>query len=212
MNNTSFCRWAKRGPRGWATPHYYSVRKWPGQDLKPAHWIPMHILLSASLHSASHECVVCKCLEQAAFENSGIIFSFSHTICWLNDSGLSALSITVINSNAWNWGIGNHLVILGKRTGCEKESCTEVLTLIWCSGVNTLLELFLRWSPVAYWAHTGLGSSTFSALSFCLFILFMGFSRQEHWNGLPFPSPVDHILSDLSTMTHPSWVAPHGMA
>jgi len=23
-----------------------------------------------------------------------------------------------------------------------------------------------------------------------------------------FPSPVDHILSDLSTMTRPSWVAP----
>ena len=40
------------------------------------------------------------------------------------------------------------------------------------------------------------------------FILFMGFSRQEYWNGLPFPSPVDHILSNLSTMTHPSWVAP----
>ena len=36
----------------------------------------------------------------------------------------------------------------------------------------------------------------------------MGFSRQEYWSGLPFPSPVDHILSDLSTMTHPSWVAP----
>ena len=45
-------------------------------------------------------------------------------------------------------------------------------------------------------------------LSFCLFILFMGFSRQEHWSGLPFPSPVDHILSDLFTMTCPSWVAP----
>ena len=29
---------------------------------------------------------------------------------------------------------------------------------------------------------------------FCLFILFMGFSRQEYWSGLPFPSPVDHIL------------------
>ena len=27
-----------------------------------------------------------------------------------------------------------------------------------------------------------------------------------------FPSPVDHILSDLSTMNHLSWVAPHGMA
>ena len=39
-------------------------------------------------------------------------------------------------------------------------------------------------------------------------ILFMGFSRQECWIGLPFPSPVDHVLSDLSTMTCPSWV-PH---
>ena len=37
-------------------------------------------------------------------------------------------------------------------------------------------------------------------------------SRQEYWSGLPFPSPVYHILSDLSTMTRPSWVAPHGMA
>ena len=38
------------------------------------------------------------------------------------------------------------------------------------------------------------------------------FSRQEYWSGLPFPSPVDHVLSELSTMTHPSWVALHGMA
>ena len=74
------------------------------------------------------------------------------------------------------------------------------------------LELFLHWSPVAYWAPTDLGSSSFSSLSFCLLILFMGFSRQEYWSGLPFPSPVDHILSDLSTMTRPSWVAPHVMA
>ena len=29
---------------------------------------------------------------------------------------------------------------------------------------------------------------------------------------LPFPSPVGHILLELSTMTHPSWVALHGMA
>ena len=70
------------------------------------------------------------------------------------------------------------------------------------------LELFLHWSPVAYWAPTDLGSFPFSILSFCLFILFMGFSRQEYWSGLPFPSPVDHILSDLSLMTHPSLVAP----
>ena len=45
-----------------------------------------------------------------------------------------------------------------------------------------------------------------------LFTLFMGFSRQEYLRGLPFPSPVDHILSELSTVTHPSWVALQGMA
>ena len=62
------------------------------------------------------------------------------------------------------------------------------------------LELFLHWSPVAYWAHTDLGSSSFSVLSFCLFILFMGFSRQEYWRVLPFPSPGDHICQ-----TSPPW-------
>ena len=67
------------------------------------------------------------------------------------------------------------------------------------------LELFLHWSPVAYWTPTDLGSSSFSVLSFCLFIRFTGFSRQEYWSGLPFPSPVDYILSDLSTMTYPFW-------
>ena len=83
-----------------------------------------------------------------------------------------------------------------------------------CFGSNSsfFLELFLHWSPVAYWAPTDLGSSSFSVLSFCLLMGFMGFSRQEYWSGLPFPSPVGHILSELSTMTRPSWVAPQGMA
>ena len=48
----------------------------------------------------------------------------------------------------------------------------------------------------------------FGILSFCLFILFMGFSMQEYWSGLPFPSPVNHILSDLSIISRLSWVAP----
>ena len=84
----------------------------------------------------------------------------------------------------------------------------------WCcfcfgSIPSFFLELFLHWSPVAYWVPTNLGSSYFSVLSFCIFILFMVFSRQEYWSGLPVPSPVDHILSHFSTMTHPSWVALH---
>ena len=33
-----------------------------------------------------------------------------------------------------------------------------------------------------------------------------------HWGGLPFPPPVDHVWSELSTVTHPSWVALHSMA
>ena len=77
---------------------------------------------------------------------------------------------------------------------------------------SLFLELFVHWSPVAYWAPTDLGCPSFSVLSFCLFILFMGFSSQEYWSGLPFPSLVDDILSELSTMTCPSWVAPHNMA
>ena len=43
-------------------------------------------------------------------------------------------------------------------------------------------------------------------------MLFMGFSRQEFCTGLPFPSPVDRVLSELSTMTRASWVALHGVA
>ena len=36
------------------------------------------------------------------------------------------------------------------------------------------LELFLHWSPVAYWAPTNLGSSSFRVLSFCPFICSWG--------------------------------------
>ena len=57
----------------------------------------------------------------------------------------------------------------------------------------------------AFWPG-GQGSSS-GVISFCLFILFIGFSQQEYGNGLPFPPPVDHVLLELSTMTHLSWVA-----
>ena len=68
---------------------------------------------------------------------------------------------------------------------------TSTTECCFCFGLifSFFLELFLHWSPVAYWAPNDLGNSSFSVLSFCLFILFMGFSRQEYWSGLPFPSP-----------------------
>ena len=76
---------------------------------------------------------------------------------------------------------------------------------------SLFLELFLHSSLRAYWAHIDLGSSSFSVIPFCFLIQFMEFSRQEYWSDLPFPSPVDHILPELSTITYPSWVALHSM-
>ena len=74
------------------------------------------------------------------------------------------------------------------------------------------LELFLHWYPVAYWAPTDLGSSSFSALSFCLFILFMGSQGKN-------TEVVCHFLLQWTTFgqncpawPHPSWVALHDMA
>ena len=40
------------------------------------------------------------------------------------------------------------------------------------------------------------GEFIFQCHIFLLFILFMGFSRQEYWKGLPFPSPMEHICQN----------------
>ena len=92
---------------------------------------------------------------------------------------------------------------------------TSTTGCFWFGSVSSFfLELFLHCSSVTYWAPTDLGSSSISFLFFFFkpFHTLYGVLRQEHWNVLPFPSPVDHILSELSTTTHPFWVALHGMA
>ena len=67
---------------------------------------------------------------------------------------------------------------------------TSTAGYCFCFGsiASFFLELFLHWSSVTYWAPMDLGSSSFSVLYLCRFMLFMGFSRQEYWSGLPFPS------------------------
>ena len=75
-----------------------------------------------------------------------------------------------------------------------------------------LLVVVLHSSPVAYWIPSDLGDSSFSVISFCPFIQFMRFSQYLYWGSLPFPPPVDHVLSELSAMTCLSWMALHGMA
>ena len=64
-------------------------------------------------------------------------------------------------------------------------------------GSSFLLELFLHFSLVAYGTPTDLRGSSSGVTSFCFFILFMGFLRDEYWSGLPFPSSVDQVLSEM---------------
>ena len=96
---------------------------------------------------------------------------------------------TSISPSQFEWKIG--LPTVNTRAGC-----------CFCFGSvsSFFLELFLHWSPVAYWAATDLGSSSFSVLSFCLFILFMRFSRQEYEVGC-------HSLLQWTTFcqTSPPW-------
>ena len=129
------------------------------------------------------------------------------------------LAIFCLITSNLPWFIG--LTFLVPMQYCSLQHQTLLLSPVtstagccYCFGSvsSIFLELFLHWSTVAFWAPTNLGSSSFRVPSFCLFILFMGFSRQEYWSGLPFHSLVDHILSEHSTMTHLSWVALQGMA
>ena len=72
------------------------------------------------------------------------------------------------------------------------------------SASSFFLELFLHSPPEAYWSPTNPESLSFS-------VLFIGFSRQEYWSGLPFPSPVDNVLVELSAMAGRSWMALQSM-
>ena len=61
-------------------------------------------------------------------------------------------------------------------------------------------------SPLPYILLTG------NNLIFLPFHTAHGVLKARILKWLPFPSPVDHVLSELSAMTRPSWVVLHGMA
>ena len=102
------------------------------------------------------------------------------------------------------------------------------------SGINSVYTIMISYTPlefvicrslssppahliltihVMYWGHIifYVWQGLKLAKGHNTLFMFMEFSRQEYWSGLPFPPPVDHTL-ELSTMTHPSWVALYGMA
>ena len=80
------------------------------------------------------------------------------------------------------------------------------------SNPSFFLELFLQWSPVAYWAPNDLGSSYFGILSFCLCIVH-GFlkARILKWLAIPFSSgphsvrPLHHDLAILGCPAGMAW-------
>ena len=132
------------------------------------------------------------------------ISTFTLAISCLTTSSLPWFMDLTFQVLTQYYSLQHQTLLLSPVTSTTSCFCFDSVSLFF-------LELFLHWSPVAYWVPTDLGSSSFSVLSFYLFHTVHVFLRQEYWSGLPFPSPVDHVLSDLSTMTRPSWLAPYGM-
>ena len=64
-------------------------------------------------------------------------------------------------------------------------------------------------TAIAYWAPSDLWDSSFGVIYFSPFILFMRWT--VYWGWFVIPPPVDHVLSEHSTMTRPSWVTLHNM-
>ena len=70
------------------------------------------------------------------------------------------------------------------------SSVTSTAGYCFCFGSipSFFLELFLHSSPIAYWAPTDLGSSSFSILSFCLSYCSWGSqARLLKWFAITFP-------------------------
>ena len=75
-----------------------------------------------------------------------------------------------------------------------------------------LLVIALCSSPVPYWTPPDQGAHLLMSYLFAFSYWTWRSSRQEYWSRLPFPLPVEYILSECFTMTRLSWVALHGMA
>ena len=141
-----------------------------------------------------------------------------------------------VNSGRWWWtGRPGVLQFMGsqrvRHDWATELNWTDAILFFTASDFTSITSpihswgLFLLWlrlfilsgviSPLISSSMLGTyppGEFIFQCLIFLPFHTVHGVFKARILSGLPFPSPVDHILSDLSTMTLPSWVAPHSMA
>ena len=107
------------------------------------------------------------------------------------------LAISCLTTSNWPWFMD--LTFQVPMQYCSLQHQTLLLSPVtstaeycFCFGSipSFFLELFLHWFPVAYRAPTDRGSSSFSILSFCLFILFIGVLKAGilKWLANPFYS------------------------
>ena len=76
---------------------------------------------------------------------------------------------------------------------------------------GAISPLFLSSILDTYWPGVGFGL-IFQCHIFLPFHTVHGVLKARILKCLPFPSPVDHVWSELSTMNRLSWVALHGVA
>ena len=111
--------------------------------------------------------------------------------------------VAISFSNAWKWKVK------GKSLSRVRPSADPMDCSLPGSSVHGIFQAsVLKWGAIVFSDICYI----YLYIHMYIHILSMGFSRQKYWSGLPFPFLVAHVLSKLSTMTHPSWVALHGIA
>ena len=130
-----------------------------------------------------------------------------HLSSLISKISMFTLAISCLTTSNFSWFVDLTFQVLMQYCSLQyqillspPDTSTDKHCFCFGPASSFFLELFLHSSPEVYWTPSNLESSSSGVISFCLFILFMGFSRGEYWSGFPLPSSVDHILSELSTL------------
>ena len=129
---------------------------------------------------------------------------------------ISCLAISYLSNLSWfmdlTFQIPMQYCSLQHKTLLSPPDSSKTGSYFWFGSASLFfLELFLQF-PSSLLDTYQPGELIFQCqFFFFLFILLMDFSGQEFWSGLPFPSPINQVLLELSTMTHPSWITLYGM-